>query len=373
MDVTTVDIGFPQPSAVHILKHETSAAMTATIIGAGTPKGLPRVLRALEGAGIKPGAVERVVLTDLALTHASGAADLASACPNAALVVHPAAKAEIADENGALMARGRAMFGESFEPVFGKVAPVDSSRVIVAEDGESVPGTSLQYLHLPAGLFVLEHQHRSAFVGNSLGAAYPSATGATGGRLIVPALPDLRFCPDDAVEAADRVVNSGALRAFTTHYGLLTDLDGAAAQVRRAVRVFESVAVQALRMHMRGAMLREFCHEQLVKHLKDEANSAALPWSEELEDLLEIDIGIVREATARLVEGAVKQGMRDLGNDANFHSEHEGGRLRSDKLTAEHIEMLVRSWNGTDKKERRKELSKWDPHVDAAEASIPVM
>merc|ERR1719163_1578093 len=77
--------------------------------------------------------------------------------------------------------------------------------------------------------------------------------------------------------------------------------------------------------------------------------------SDELEDLLLPDIQLNAEAIAQL---AMKPELLQRENEGGakgdaaegFYSEHEGGRLRTTELTVDHIEKLVRSWNGTDKK-----------------------
>jgi len=94
--------------------------------------------------------------------------------------------------------------------------------------------------------------------------------------------------------------------------------------MRRAIRVFESVAVQSLRMHMQGDLLREFCGEKIVQHLQTEADKANLEWNGEIEGLIEIEVGMNQEAVAKLVEWAIEEGMKDLDNDKDFHSEFEG-------------------------------------------------
>ena len=301
---------------------------------------------------------------DLSLPHGTGAAELLKACPNATLKVHPNMVAPLTDPSGVLRAAGRTLYGDTFEPVFGTVLPVDRERVVAVSAGDTIgEGESHQILHLPESMALLDTQHGSAFVGNVLGAVFPSLTGRTGVRLGIPIPTTSRLCPDLAVASVDQIArHEGIKRAFTTHYGMVSDVEASGEMMRRAIRVFESIAVQSLRMHMRGQMLRKFCFERITDHVKSEAEKGDFAWSEEADSLLEIEIGLNTEATAQLVEWALEQGLPHLGNDTEFHSEFEGGRLRAEKLSAQHLEMLVRSWNHT-------EHLSWTEELTAAEAS----
>ena len=352
MGVTTIDTGFPQPTAVYVVDNGCGDG-GVTLVGAGPPKGLPKILQNLESEGIATTAVTSLVLLDLSLPHATGAANVLDACPNATLLVHPH-MVEALTTSGAMRQAGKTLYGETFEPVFGKVSHVNPARVKTVQAGEGLPGSEgchYEFMHLPESMALLANATHSAFVGNVLGAVYPSLTGRTGARLGIPVPSGDRLHPDLSVAAVDMIARqAGIQRAFTTHYGLVTDLHATGEAMRRAVRVFESIAVQALRMHMRGDMLRQFCQERISQHIESEAEKAHTEWSEEAQALLAIEIGLNTQATTRLVEWAHDEGLSHLDNDAAFHSEYEGGRLRvkGEKLSVQHIEMLVRSWNHTE-------------------------
>jgi len=123
--------------------------------------------------------------------------------------------------------------------------------------------------------------------------------------------------------------------------------------MRRSVRVIESVAVQALRMHMQSDLLRRFCSEKIEEHLKIEAIEGSQieldVWDSGLAlEQIAPEVTLLANATANLVEWANEEGLTHLASDTEFQSIYEGGRLRTDKLTPQHIEKIVRSWNGTD-------------------------
>ena len=93
----------------------------------------------------------------------------------------------LTDPNEVLRVAGRALYGDTFEPVFGAVSAVAPSRVASIATGEPLgPSGRLKALHLPESMAVIDTQHGSIFAGNALGALYPSLTGRTGARLGLP-------------------------------------------------------------------------------------------------------------------------------------------------------------------------------------------
>jgi glyoxylase-like metal-dependent hydrolase (beta-lactamase superfamily II) len=82
-----IDTGFQRPcfDAAYLVVDRGRAAFIDT----GTRHGVPRLLDALDGAGLSREAVDYVVLTHVHLDHAGGAGVLMAALPQARLVVHP--------------------------------------------------------------------------------------------------------------------------------------------------------------------------------------------------------------------------------------------------------------------------------------------
>src|SRR3982750_3262818 len=85
--IGVVDTGFHRPlfDASYLIVERGRAAFVDT----GTNHAVPRLLAALEGAGVAADAVEYVIPTHVHLDHAGGAGLLMQHLPKARLVVHP--------------------------------------------------------------------------------------------------------------------------------------------------------------------------------------------------------------------------------------------------------------------------------------------
>ena len=93
--VVLVDTGYIRPklAAAWIVRGEGSAAVVET----GHGGAVPRILSALESAGIRREDVSHVVVTHVHLDHAGGAGALMRALPRATLVAHPRGARHLVD------------------------------------------------------------------------------------------------------------------------------------------------------------------------------------------------------------------------------------------------------------------------------------
>ncbi|HTH66793.1 MAG TPA: MBL fold metallo-hydrolase, partial [Rhodanobacter sp.] len=85
--IHTIDTGFVRPrfdAAYLVLENRRGA-----FIDCGTNFAVPRMLAALDEAGISAAEVDWLILTHVHLDHAGGAGELIARLPNAKLVVHP--------------------------------------------------------------------------------------------------------------------------------------------------------------------------------------------------------------------------------------------------------------------------------------------
>jgi glyoxylase-like metal-dependent hydrolase (beta-lactamase superfamily II) len=85
--IYTIDTGFvrPQFDAAYLIIENGRCAF----IDCGTNYAVPRMLTALDRAGLTPANVDWLILTHVHLDHAGGAGELIAQLPNAKLVVHP--------------------------------------------------------------------------------------------------------------------------------------------------------------------------------------------------------------------------------------------------------------------------------------------
>ena len=93
--IHVVDTYFHRPryDAAYLMVENGRAAFIDT----GTNHAVPRLLAALEAAGVAPEAVDMVIPTHVHLDHAGGAGLLMEQLPNARLVVHPRGARHLVD------------------------------------------------------------------------------------------------------------------------------------------------------------------------------------------------------------------------------------------------------------------------------------
>ncbi|MEE8289280.1 MAG: MBL fold metallo-hydrolase, partial [Nitrosomonadaceae bacterium] len=134
-------------AAIHLIVEGSTAALVDT----GTSFSVPGVMETLCQRNIAPESVTYVFLTHVHLDHAGGAGEFMHRFPNAKLVVHPRGARHMFDPTK-LIESAIAVYGEAeFRRMYGKIRPVEASRIIEASDRFSVElsGRSLLFLDTP--------------------------------------------------------------------------------------------------------------------------------------------------------------------------------------------------------------------------------
>ncbi|MEI6874753.1 MAG: MBL fold metallo-hydrolase [Spirochaetota bacterium] len=232
--LTVIDSRYVRPGFAAIFLREEGDEVA--IIEANTHLARPLVLGALEARGIRAEQVRYVVVTHAHLDHAGGVHSLMAAFPGAKLVAHPRAARHLIDPER-LEKSARQVYGDlSFEALYGELRPVPAERLLILEDGESVPfgRGSLTALHTRGHakhhMCVLDSQADAIFTGDAFGLAYPELQG--GGLFVFPSTSPTDFEGEEALAAIDRVADCGLGRAMLTHFGELPRLAEAREQLR---------------------------------------------------------------------------------------------------------------------------------------------
>jgi glyoxylase-like metal-dependent hydrolase (beta-lactamase superfamily II) len=243
----TIDCDYTAPRyAAAFLRVEGDEA---AFIETNTSHAVPKLLAALAAEGLAPSAVRWVVVTHVHLDHAGGAGALAALCPQATVLAHPRAARHLRDP-ARLVAGARAVYGDRrFDELYGEIAPVAPERVRELADGDVFPlgTTQLRALHTRGHakhhLVVDDPAAGAVFTGDTFGLAYPDLQRA--GTFAFASTSPTDFEPDEALASIDRVLGTGARVACLTHFGELTDLVGAAEQLRRWVELSARLVEQA--------------------------------------------------------------------------------------------------------------------------------
>jgi glyoxylase-like metal-dependent hydrolase (beta-lactamase superfamily II) len=260
--IHTIDTGFVRPrfDAAYLIVENGRGAF----IDCGTNFSVPRMLAALDGAGINVAAVDWLILTHVHLDHAGGAGELIARLPNAQLVVHPRGARHMIDPS-VLWAGASAVYGESvMEQTYGRLRPIPAERVVEAADGHLVDlaGRELRCLDTPghARHHIAIHDARAnvCFTGDVFGLSYRDFDTAQG-PFILPTTSPVQFDPEALHASIDRLVALRPQAMYLTHYGRVDAVERLAADLHAQIDAMVALA--------RGAHGRPDRHAVLVESL----------------------------------------------------------------------------------------------------------
>ena len=225
--IHVIDTGFHRDlfDAAYLIVENGRAAFVDT----GTNDSVPRLLAALEAAGLAPAAVDFVIATHVHLDHAGGVGLLMTHLPNAQLVVHPQGAPHLI-EPSRLMAGARAVYGdEEVARTYGDVIGVPAERVLRTDDGMTMAlaGRPLQFLDTPGHA---RHHHciwdarsRGFFTGDTFGLSYREFDTAQG-AWAMPTTTPVQFEPEALRNSIERMLAYAPECMYLTHYGRVADV-----------------------------------------------------------------------------------------------------------------------------------------------------
>lgn len=247
--ITVIDTGFVRPrfDAAYLLVDNGRAAYIDT----GPNNAVPRLLAALQMAGLDRSAVDYIIPTHVHLDHAGGVGLLMRELPNARMLIHPRGARHMIDPT-ALMEGVRAVYGvEVANRDYGELVPVPEERVITTSEGMvvTVGKRPLRFMDTPGHA---KHHHciwdeatRGWFTGDAFGIAYPELYTAKG-PYMVPATAPIQFDPEALHQSTERLLAQQPRLMYLTHFGAVSDAEQLAvqflAQVDEMVIIARSLA-----------------------------------------------------------------------------------------------------------------------------------
>lgn len=296
--IHTIDTGFvrPQFDAAYLIVENGRGAF----IDCGTNFSVPRMLAALDEAGITATEVDWLILTHVHLDHAGGAGELIEQLPNATLVVHPRGARHMIDPS-VLWAGASAVYGEAvMEQTYGRLRPIPAERVIEAPDGHVVDlvGRALLCIDTPGHakhhLTVYDARANACFTGDVFGLSYREFD-TTNGPFILPTTSPVQFDPDALHASIDRLLALRPSAMYLTHYGRVEHVERLAADLHQQIDAMVRLA--------RAADGQDDRHATLVETLTDlyAGRAAAHGWTqgrEALVQLLHMDIELNAQGLA---------------------------------------------------------------------------
>ncbi len=252
----------------------------AAFVENNTVHAVPKLLRTLEAAGLQRSDVDYVVITHVHLDHAGGTSSLMQACPNATLLAHPRAARHMKDPTK-LVAGAKAVYGEErFRTLYGNLDPVPTDRVREMADGEILRWGNREWLFLHTRghakhHFCLWDSHlRGSFTGDSFGIFYPSLQ--KNGLFIFPSTSPTDFEAGEARKSIERMAALEGDRAFLTHFGTLSGLQAARAELLAWIDFSEGLVEEAVHSSLSDAELNGFCGKAVDARFRHEMEVRAL-------------------------------------------------------------------------------------------------
>ncbi len=286
----------------------------AFFVDNNTSHAVPFLLKELNRQGMDPSQVEYLIITHVHLDHAGGSSALLEACPQAKILAHPKAAQHIIDPSK-LIRSARQVYGDKhFEALYGKIKPIPTERVRVISDGEEIQfGTRcLRFFytrgHANHHLCIMDSGDSGSggvFTGDAFGVAYPALQ--RNGLLIFPSTSPTDFDPVEANISLQKIVDSGAKRAFLTHFGEITAIQEAAQQMLRHLEFHEELLNRAIQGSIQpGESLESFCLQEVTQYFKNVLEKQGLASDSDAWKILTPDIqlnaaGIAWVAKKRLL------------------------------------------------------------------------
>ena len=218
------------------------------IIETGTNHSVPLIKQVLEDKNLSFDNVRYIIPTHVHLDHAGGAGELMHLCKNAQLVIHPFGAAHMIDPTK-LEAGAMAVYGEQkFRELYGKIRPVEASRVIEAPGFFELElnGRNLTFLDTPGHarhhFCVFDKKSNGIFTGDTFGISYPQLTTARG-RFIFATTTPVQFDPGSLLQSIECLASRKADTMYLTHFGPLKPTEALIHQLKRSVRSFANMAL----------------------------------------------------------------------------------------------------------------------------------
>lgn len=244
--ITLVDAEYGQSgvAAIYIMEEDGEVA----IIETGTNNSVPYVEEALQSLQLSFDNVVYIIPTHVHLDHAGGAGELMHQCKNAKLVIHPFGARHMIDPSK-LEAGTIAVYGKKkFRKLYGKIRPIDASRVIEAPGFTKLKlnGRKLQFLDTPGHarhhFCIVDKKSNGIFSGDTFGVCYPQLTTKQGPFIFATTTP-VQFDPGSLLQSIECLASRKPEHLYLTHFGAIVPTEEIVNQLKRSVRKFANLAL----------------------------------------------------------------------------------------------------------------------------------
>ncbi len=308
--IWVIDTGYQRPmfDAAYLMVEQGRAAFIDT----GTSLAVPRLLAALDAAGVSRDAVDWVIPTHVHLDHAGGAGALMAELPAATLLAHPRGARHLINPT-VLLGSARAVYGdEEVRRAYGTVVPVDSRRVV-----ESADGMVIELAGRPLALFdtpgharhhhcIWDERSQGFFTGDTFGLSYREFDTLQGAWLL-PTTTPTQFDPAALRASIKRMLALQPQRMYLTHYGCIGHVAALGrdllAQLDAVVALGERVRLQSLAPGAQHTALKAGLTALYLQRLESLGSTVA---HQRVLELLDMDIELNAQGMAGWLDAAPK-------------------------------------------------------------------
>jgi glyoxylase-like metal-dependent hydrolase (beta-lactamase superfamily II) len=220
-------------------------------------------------------------------------------CPNAVLLAHPKAARHMIDPSR-LIASAKSVYGEEFDTLYGDIIPVAESRVRVMEDGEILTWQNRFFKfiytrgHANHHFCIYDSGSNGIFTGDSFGIAYPSLQKEK--PFIFPTTTPTDFNPEEAILSLDKIIESGAKKAYLTHFGTIENLPYLKDELREGIQILADIAKQAIDEPEHEIV--DYCKMGVENYFREKEKKSGIRFSDEDWKLLDFDIDLNSQGLA---------------------------------------------------------------------------
>lgn len=283
---------YPQLACAYMMMEGEEVAFVEN----NTAKAAPILYDELEKAGRKPEDVRFLIITHVHLDHAGGTSELLSRFPNATVLAHPRAAPHIINPNRLIQSAKMVYGEESFNELYGTIQVVDEKRVRIMQDGEvlKLGERNLSFIytkgHANHHFVIHDSKTNGIFTGDSFGIAYPALQKGNSNFLFPTSTPT-DFDPQEALLSVDKILETGADKAYLTHFGIWEDIEEGARQMKFALAEYSDILKEASSPDkVKEDEVDNFCLEKVYQFMEEEVLRREIKLNETEQELVGMDI-----------------------------------------------------------------------------------
>ena len=274
-DIVCIDVDYIRPrlACCYLIKRKGKAAF----VDCGTSHSTTRLIEVLHSNDLSCDDIEYVIPTHVHLDHAGGAGSLMQQFPNATLIAHPKGARHLIDPQRLVESTKQVYGEEKFNALYGEIIPVDSNRVIAADDNTSfdLNGRELVIVHTPGHarhhFCVYDVMSEGWFTGDTFGLSYPDIT-SNSKHYLLPTTTPVQFEPDAWHSSIQLLLDKNPQRMYLTHFGMVEDVNTLAKTLANGINDYVDIAHSNQHAQQRIQCLTEKLTEYTLKDLRTRGN-----------------------------------------------------------------------------------------------------